>query len=206
MIGELFLLAVGAYLFGSIPSGLIAGRLTRGLDVRAYGSGKTGATNVLRTLGPGAFAAVFIADFAKGLLPVLVAAAWFGSPLAEIVAGLAAQAGHNWSVYLRFQGGRGVSTGVGALFGMSPVVAAVVILVAVIVMAASRMASLASLSGGIVAIPLMIGVVLAGMEQPIYLLYVIPSVLIVIAQHRDNIERLRNGTERRIGESALPQA
>lgn len=200
---EYLLLAAAGYLVGSIPSGLLAGRL-KGIDVRAHGSGKTGATNVSRALGPAGFAVVFVADFAKGFLPVFVAGAVFGTPIAQVVAGLGALAGHNWSLYLRFSGGRGVATGVGGVWGISPALGLAITLVTVAIIAASRYVSLGSIAGAVMTIPAGILALQFGWLQPDHLLYLVPGSLIVLYQHRDNMERLRSGTERKLGERALP--
>ena len=204
---DYLLLALFSYALGAIPTGLIVGKMARGVDVRAYGSGKTGAANILRTVGPGAFILVFAADFTKGLVPVLLAGDLIGTTGAQVTAGLAALVGHNWSVFLGFRGGRGVATGVGALFGVSPLQGALVTAVTVSVILLSRYVSLGSVVGAVVAIPAMVVAVLLGWETTTdYLLYVVPGAFIVIFQHRDNIERLRQGRERRLGEPAAPQA
>ncbi len=200
------LLAVVSYLVGSFPTGLVVSKLARGIDVREYGSGNTGATNVLRTLGPVAFVIVFLGDFLKGLAPVLLAVWLIGTPLAQVMAGLAAMGGHNWSVFLRFSGGRGVATGIGALWGIAPLIAALVTAVTVTIILLSRYVSLGSIVGAGVAIAGMIVAVLLGADRTEYLLYAVPGALIVIARHRENIQRLLRGTERKIGEPALPRS
>ncbi len=120
---SLLLAALGGYLLGAIPFGLIIGRLTKGIDLREYGSHRTGATNALRTLGTRAAAAVFALDVAKGVAAVLLARLVFaGDPMVEwaaALAGLAAIVGHNWSAFIGFTGGRGVATSAGALGAMS---------------------------------------------------------------------------------------
>ena len=201
---EYVALAVICYLLGSIPTGLIVGKVAKGIDVRTYGSGKIGATNILRTLGPGAFVTVFAADFAKGFLAVLLASYLIGNSWAQVVAGLAALVGHNWSVFLGFSGGRGIAVGIGGLYRVSPFVAAPLTVVTIVVILLSRYVSLGNVIGGIIAIPTMLLAVLLGLERPEYLFYVAPGAAIVLYQHRDNIMRLLSGTERRLGESALP--
>jgi glycerol-3-phosphate acyltransferase PlsY len=191
---------------GSFPTGLVDSKLARGIDVRQYGSGNTGATNVLRTLGPVAFVIVFLGDFLKGLAPVLLAVWLIGTPLAQVMAGLAAMGGHNWSVFLRFSGGRGVATGIGALWGIAPLIAALVTAVTVTIILLSRYVSLGSIVGAGVAIAGMLVAVLLGADRTEYLLYAVPGALIVIARHRENIQRLLRGTERKIGEPALPRS
>ena len=203
---EYLLTALVSYLMGSFPTGPIVTRLFRGVDVRDYGSGNTGATNVLRVMGPLGFILVFLGDFLKGLAPVVLAGALFQGPFIEVVAGLFALAGHNWSVFLRFGGGKGVVTGVAALFGISPPVGAVVTIVTVVIILASRYVSLGSLVGASVALVGLCVSVALGVDRPEHLLYAVPGALIVISRHRENIIRLIKGTERRLGERALPRA
>ena len=200
---DYLLLAGASYLVGSIPSGFLFGKLARGVDMRRYGSGNIGAANALRTLGAKAFVAVFLADFVKGLLPVVVTGLIWGSPVAQVVAGLAAVAGHNWSVFLRGEGGRGVSTGIGSLFAMCWPVAAMVTAVTVTVMVKSRYISLGSVVGAAFALPVVSLAAVLGFMNPIYLWYSVPAACAIIFQHRGNIQRLRDGTERRIGGPAI---
>src|SRR5438552_7454463 len=128
MVTQLLMAALLAYLVGGVPSGLIVGKRLRGIDVRRVGSGKIGATNTLRALGWKASVLVFILDAAKGALAVLLVRwlflAVFRAPVqppgAEATAALAAVIGHNWSPYIRFSGGRGVSTSFGTLLAVWP--------------------------------------------------------------------------------------
>lgn len=201
---SLVLGAVIGYLLGAIPFGLVIGRLTRGIDLREYGSHRTGATNALRTLGLRAAAAVFLLDVAKGVAAVLVARSLFGAdPLAEwlaAIAGFAAIVGHNWSVFIRFTGGRGVATSAGALGAMSPLTILVLAPVVVGIMWRSRYVSLGSISGGLLA-PVITGVLaLADLASVPSVAYALGSGLLVTAAHADNIARLRAGTERKIGQ------
>ena len=196
---EVLVILFGSYLLGSIPSGLLIG-LARGVDVRRYGSGKTGAANTLRLLGPRASALVFIADLVKGILPVLVARYLTGSQWVEIAAALAAVTGHNWSIYIRFQGGRGVTTSFGGLTAMSPEVALPCLVAGVGIIAFSRYVSLGSILGSAFAAVLVLALFLYGREPLPYLVYALTAASLIIFQHRDNITRLRTGTERRLGE------
>lgn len=202
---EYLLLILLSYLLGSLPTGLIVGKVTKGIDLRAYGSGKTGAANTLRTLGPGAFAVVFLVDFAKAFAAVGLAGLLIGTPAAQVLAGLSALVGHNWSLYMGFSGGRGVAPGIGALFAMSPGVSAIVTAATISIILLSRYISLGSVVGGIVALLVILGAVVLGLERPVYLFYVVPGAVIVIYQHRDNIERLIKGTERKLGDPVTPQ-
>lgn len=202
---EYVLVALASYLMGSFPTAAVLARLARGIDIRKHGSGNPGAANALRVLGPVAFVVVFLGDFLKGFLPVLLAATLLEDPLALVLAGLCALAGHTWSIFLSFSGGRGVVTGVAALFAMAPVVAAVVTLTTVSVILLSRYVSLGSVIGAAVAVPLTALWVAFGSGRPELLLYALPGGLIVIARHRDNIQRLQQGTERRLGDPETPK-
>ena len=202
---EYVLVALASYLLGSFPTAAVVARAAKGIDIRKHGSGNPGAANALRVLGPIAFVVVFLGDFLKGFLPVVLATVLLDGPLAQVLAGLCALAGHTWSIFLNFAGGRGVVTGVAALFGMAPPVAAVVTIITVSVILLSRYVSLGSVVGAAVALPLTALWVAFGLGRPELLLYAIPGGLIVIARHRDNIQRLQQGTERKIGEAAAPK-
>ncbi|MDP2953992.1 MAG: glycerol-3-phosphate 1-O-acyltransferase PlsY [Chloroflexota bacterium] len=200
---ELALLALASYVIGSVPFGLLVGKAW-GKDIRGYGSGKTGATNALRTLGRGAAALVLVGDTAKGAVAVLVARLLFPTPAGEAVAGLAAIAGHNWPFYLRFRGGRGVSTGLGAALVMAPWAGLLSLAVAAIVIALFRYVSLGSLLGFLAFLMALALLTALGREPLAYLAFAIAAAGIVVFQHRDNIQRLLKGTERVLGERAEP--
>lgn len=191
-------LAVFGYLFGGIPTGLLLVRAVKGVDIRRYGSGNIGTANVIRVAGPWVGAAVFVADFLKGLLPVLVARELTGLPVSEALAGLAAVCGHCWPVYLGFRGGRGVATGVGALAAVAPLFALAGILTWALVVAVTRYASAASMAGLAVAVGLFTASTLAGHYRPPYLLLVLGGAAVIIWRHRENIGRLLRGEERRL--------
>lgn len=201
---SLLLSAVLGYALGAIPFGLLIGRWTRGIDLRAYGSHRTGATNALRTLGARAAAGVFVLDVAKGVAAVLLARLLFGgdeqTEWAAALAGVAAIVGHNWSVFIGFTGGRGVATSAGALGAMSPWTLVILVPIVFLVMWRSRYVSLGSITGAIGA-PL-VTAVLAGLAvaSAPAVAYALASGLLVTVSHADNIGRLRAGTERRIGQ------
>jgi glycerol-3-phosphate acyltransferase PlsY len=201
---SLLLAALIGYLLGAVPFGLIVGRLTRGIDLRDYGSHRTGATNALRTLGLPAAALVFLLDVGKGVAAVLLPRALFaGDPLVEwaaAVAGFAAIVGHNWSAFIGFTGGRGVATSAGALGAMSPWTILVLAPIVVGIIWRTRYVSLGSISGGLLA-PVITTVVWAADAATVpAIAYAAASGLLVTAAHADNIARLRSGTERRIGQ------
>jgi glycerol-3-phosphate acyltransferase PlsY len=194
--------AIGAaYLLGSIPSGLLVGRLIFGVDVREHGSHRTGATNVLRTLGTKAAVAVFAMDLAKGLLAVLLAR-WLlpGEPWAHMLAAFAAAAGHNWPIFVGFRGGRGVIVSLAALCVMHIPVAALVLLTGFVVIWRTRYVSLGSMCGAIVAPLSSLAFYLHGDLPLPYLVYAIIGGALVVITHKDNIRRLLAGTESRIGQ------
>ncbi len=200
-----FVLAIAlGYLLGAIPFGLLIGRLTKGVDLREYGSHRTGATNALRTLGAKAAGAVFALDVAKGVAAVLLTRFAFGSDpgveWAAAAAGLAAIVGHNWSVFIGFTGGRGVATSAGALGAMSPLAILVLVPIVFGTMWRSRYVSLGSIAGGLLAPIITAGLLAAGLATVPALAYAAASGLLVTAAHADNIGRLRAGTERKIGQ------
>ena len=194
------------YLVGAIPVGLLIGRLTRGIDIREHGSRRTGTTNALRTLGPRAAALVFALDVAKGVVAVIAARAILtaGPPgSAEWVAaaaGIAAVAGHIWSVFIRMTGGRGVATSAGGLGAMSPLSLAILAPLVALVVWRSRYVSLGSVLGALMA-PL-IAAILAIFQLASWatLGYAVAAGALVVWAHADNIQRLRAGTERRLGQ------
>jgi len=194
------------YLLGAIPFGLLMGRATRGIDIREYGSHRTGATNALRTLGARPAALVFILDVGKGLAAVLIARFVLpaDSPAlhewAAAAAGVAAIVGHNWSVYIRFTGGRGVATSTGGLGGMAPWALLVMAPVVFLIIWRSRYVSLGSVSGAVIS-PVVVGILaLIGTATLQAFVYAVVAGALVTTSHADNIARLRAGTERKIGQ------
>ncbi len=140
--------ALVGYLLGAVPVGIVVGKLTKGIDLRDYGSGKMGATNALRTLGKGPAALVVAGDLAKGVLAIQVARRLLpDSPMAEVMAGGAAAAGHSWSIFIRWGGGRSVLVGAATLVMLCPPVAALCAVGGTIAIAFSRYVSLGSLVG-----------------------------------------------------------
>lgn len=215
MIIKLLVILLVGYLLGSIPFGLLLSRRFARVDVRNYGSGKIGATNVLRTAGKKAAALVLILDALKGAAAVLFAALIFGRNylvigdfglgllVAQCLAGLAAIAGHNWSVFLRFKGGRGVATFFGGLIALSPVVALFGGQVFVIGVGLTRFASLGSIAGVVGAYTILIPLTLLNGFPVEYLVYTLIGTIVIIIMHRDNIARLLAGKERKVGETVL---
>lgn len=194
-----------SYLVGSVPWGYLLLRWRRGVDIREYGSGRTGMTNVLRTAGGKAAVVVLLLDSGKGLLAVLLARMVIGTTEAEVAAGLLALCGHNWPVFLGFRGGRGIATGLGGLSLMAPLAVAIGAVFFVPVTLVSRYLSLGSLTGVVVSCLALVGLTLAGVYPSTYSTYWVYAFLggaIIIWRHRDNIKRLREGKERRLGHPA----
>ncbi len=193
-----------AYLLGSIPTGVLVVRLTRGTDVRRQGSGNVGATNVYRVSGklPGLF--VLVVDLLKGWAPVAlaadpVAALGAGLPAAgvKILLGVAAVGGHIWNPFLQFKGGKGVATALGVLLGLDPRVGLICLAIWIGVALLTRYVSVASVSAAFCA-PFLIS--LLGLPTS-WTLGAIAVALAIIARHRPNLLRLLHGEENRIGRS-----
>jgi glycerol-3-phosphate acyltransferase PlsY len=196
--------AIVGYLLGSIPTGMIVARVYRNVDLTAYGSGRTGATNVLRTMGRGAAAVAFAGDFLKGALAVAFVKFWLAPEVAwiEMIAAIAAVVGHSYSVFIRFKGGRGVVTGFAATLVAAPVPALIAFGIGVLLVAVTRYVSLGSVVGAALGALLMCVVAYIHSDPAWALWGVLVGGFIVVA-HKDNIERLLAGTERKLGERAL---
>lgn len=187
-------LIVVAYLIGSLSPSVMLGRLVRGVDVRKHGSGNAGATNAFRVLGVRLGIAVLLLDVLKGFAPVF-AARYLVDPTAIVLVGLAAMAGHNWSLFLRGRGGKGVATGAGVLLAMMPVVLAVLVGIFVVVLLTTSLVSLSSLAAA-VSLP----VLALAMGKPLpYLVFSLAAAAVVVYSHRGNIGRLLRRVEPRSG-------
>ena len=194
ILSSLLLLAIG-YLLGSMPNGYLAGRWLKGIDLRQCGSGSTGATNVLRNVGKAPALVVFLLDVGKGALAVLLAKSFGLNDWVQVLAGLAALAGHIWPVWLGWKGGKAVATGLGMFLGLAWPVGLACFGLFMAVISLSRIVSLSSV---VAAIGLPVLMVLAGANGASISVSVVASVM-VLWRHRSNIERLIAGTEPRIG-------
>lgn len=183
-----------AYLIGSIPSGLLFGKLFWQTDLRQHGSKNIGATNAYRILGPRAAALVFLADFCKGAAGVWLGARLSGDPYALLAGGIAAIAGHNWSLFLRFSGGKGVATGLGVIAMLMPAVTAFVFALWCAIVYLTRYVSLASVAAA-ACVPL--GAYISG-EATATFYFGLLAAAFVIYRHKANIGRLLRGTESKI--------
>jgi glycerol-3-phosphate acyltransferase PlsY len=197
---SLVLATVVGYLLGSIPVGLIVTRLFGGgVDLRDFGSGKTGFTNSLRVLGLRRSVPVFVGDFLKGLAAALLPLLWTDDPWAQAAGGIAVVVGHAWPVFAGFRGGRGVLAGVGALFGLNPVAALVVVPVFLLCILLTRYVSLGSILAAASAGIAFVVLAAAGEQSWAYGVAAATGATMVIALHHDNIARLLAGTERKLG-------
>ena len=208
-----FSMLVVAYLLGSIPTGYITAKLLKGIDIREFGSGSTGATNILRTLGKGPGAFVLFIDSLKGVLAILLLRSLFNFAIAQnllpptidvdiwlpsmvaLVAFLAIL-GHSKSIFLGFSGGKSVATSIGILFAMNWQVALISIGVFGVAIAISRFVSLSSISGALAA-PISMII----LRQPLpYIMFGVVGGLYVVWRHKSNIGRLMAGTESKLGQ------
>ena len=192
--------ALIGYILGSIPTGVLVGRLAGIRDVREYGSGKTGFTNSLRALGVRWAILVVIVDVAKGSAPVLIGRLFFDEPMAAALGGVAAVIGHTFPVFAGFRGGRGVATAFGAFLAVSPLAAFVVLTFALIVLAVFRYASVMSIVGVFAGFLAIVVLVLADRTAQPYLLFAVLTMLAVEFNHIANIKRLIAGTEPKLGQ------
>jgi acyl phosphate:glycerol-3-phosphate acyltransferase len=183
-----------AYLIGSIPVGVLVGH-AQGFDPRAVGSGNIGMTNVARAGGKGPAAITFAGDILKGLLPVLLARFTGLAPSALALVAFAAFAGSIASIFLRFKGGRGVSAALGIWLGLAPLPILFVLAVFLAFVGTTRIVSLASISAAIALPP---AVAAAHCPRSYILLAIVVSALVLL-RHRENIHRLIDGTEPKIG-------
>ena len=191
------LLVLFGYVLGSVPTGLLVGRAF-GVDVRNVGSGNIGMANVLRAAGKWPAALTMFGDMLKGLIPVVVARYFVDNPWILASVALAAVAGHCWSVFLGFKGGKGVATGAGTSIGLAPLVGLSLFAFWWIVVLLSRYTSLGAIAVMVVS-PFAFW--LSGQPLP-YVLYTVIGGALVLWRHRENARALIKGTERKIGERA----
>ena len=196
--------ALIGYLIGSVPVGLLVGR-RYGIDVRDYGSGKTGFTNALRSLGLAPAMLVMAGDVAKGIAPVLIGRVLFDDPWATALAGAAAIAGHNRPLFAGFRGGRGVATAFGAFLAMSPLAALLLAGAGGAVLATTRYVSLMSVTGVLAGFLVLVALVLTGLLPAEYLAFGVLATAFVELSHLGNIRRLLAGTEPKIGQGGAPR-
>jgi|Deesub1362B_J571_1020462.scaffolds.fasta_scaffold00342_32 glycerol-3-phosphate acyltransferase PlsY len=188
-------LLLGAYLLGSVPFGLLAARL-KGVDPRRVGSGNIGATNVLRAAGAGPAALTLLGDALKGALPVLLARAWGLEPGGQGLVGLAAVLGHDFSLWLRLRGGKGVATTLGVALAYAPWAGLLCLFCWVAVALLARYSSLAALLSLGIALPLAVAALYG---EPAMVLTALALAGLILWRHTGNIKRLLRGQEPRLG-------
>ena len=196
----MLLIILVSYILGSISTSYIIAKKFAGVDIRTQGSGNAGSTNVLRTLGKKAGALTFVGDFLKGSLAVFISkiiAKKYG--IDELSAGYLAAAfvvlGHNYPVFLGFKGGKGVATSLGSMITLNPIIASICFVVFLIVVFFTRYISLGSILG--ISISPFIMIILKN-KQAFFITLFLTAVTII--SHRENIKRLINGTERKLGQ------
>ena len=215
LITKFVLIAFIGYLLGSIPFGLIVSRYRAKIDIRQYGSGRTGGTNVLRTLGRKAFLMVAVLDMSKGALavifagliigqdywnPVMVGDSGLGLLFARVIAALAAVVGHIWPVFVKFKGGRGVATFLGGLIALCPAAGLFGGEAMIIGAGLSGFASLGSIIGLVGAYAILVPLTIVYGFPIEYLGYVLIGTMLILYVHRDNIRRLLAGKERKLNQ------
>lgn len=193
-MNEIFLIIIVGYLLGSIPSGLIFGKLFWHTDLRQFGSHNIGATNAYRILGRRAALLVFVADALKGITGVYLGQVLLGTPTALLAGGIAVIAGHNWSIFLKFKGGRGVAAGLGVIAMLSPKVMLITFAIWLLIVCLTKYVSLASM---VAAAFVPVGMWLLN-ETTEYIYFGILTALFIIIRHRSNLERLLQGRELKI--------
>jgi glycerol-3-phosphate acyltransferase PlsY len=201
LLVKIAVVAVSSYLIGAIPASFLMGRLVRGIDLREHGSGNLGAANTFRVLGPKAAVPVLLFDIGKGFFAV-----WFLSKIGDgniwlaMLAAVTVVLGHNYSIFLRFSGGKGVGTTAGAFLALAPQSLTICIGIWIIMLLLTRIVSLASM---VAAVLLPVSVLLSDRlfgtdTHPLVLVLSILVALLVMYKHRPNIRRLREGSEKKI--------
>ena len=199
IILNLLILFLG-YLFGSFPSGYLAGRIAKGIDIRSLGSGSTGATNVLRHIGKRAAITVFLLDLFKGVLSILLAKYFLLNDSWQVAIGLSTLIGHIWPIWLNWKGGKAVATGLGIFLGLSWQVGLSTLGIFIIMITLFRIVSLASVSASL-ALPLIMFLSFSSSNISLpFLIVSLLAMILVIWRHRENIVRLIRGKEPTIGQ------
>ncbi|UCG78001.1 MAG: glycerol-3-phosphate 1-O-acyltransferase PlsY [Nitrospirota bacterium] len=192
-----YLFMVISFIIGSVPVGLLIAN-AKGVDIRKVGSGNIGATNILRSVGKKEALATLLGDMAKGLIPVLIARELYPDSLKVGLVGIAAIVGHDFSIFLKLKGGKGVATSLGVILAYSPLVALITIVVWISVFIISRISSLSAL---IAFILLPANTYLIDNAEGKFLISLMVCLLIIV-KHKDNIMRLLRGEESRVGQNA----
>lgn len=207
IVFEIVVIAVVAYLLGAIPFGLIVSKLIAKIDITKHGSGNTGGTNVLRILGKRVGVLVIFLDLSKAIVAVILAKVLigdavllvFGFPLnwqaAQVLAALMVMVGHNWSVFIKFRGGKGVATYFGSWLVICPATAILGGEIVILTALRTKYMSMGSIFGALGILCLLIPLTIIDKFPPIYLAYSLVAAGMIIYRHRENINRLQTGTE-----------
>jgi glycerol-3-phosphate acyltransferase PlsY len=211
IVAKFVLVAVIGYLMGAIPFALIISKRVGRIDISKRGSGNLGGTNVLRVLGFRAGAIVIVLDLAKAFVPVLLARFIIGDSVlsiagftvnwqwGQVITALMVMVGHNWSVYIKFRGGKGAAAYFGSWFAIWPVAALVGGAILIVTVLLSKYMSLGSIIGSLSILCLFMVLTLTDISPPVYLIYSLIAAALIVYQHRSNISRLQAGTESRMG-------
>ncbi len=211
---SIIVIIILSYLAGSIPTSIIMSKLTRGIDIRDYGSGNAGATNVIRVLGWRIGIVVIVVDVGKGILATLLISKLRIDPvpishsLVQIIAGLSAVLGHIWTIFAGFKGGKGVGTAAGMLFSLYPIAGVICLIIFGIVLLTGRYVSVSSMSAAI-SLPIVILILNKFFDYSIsneLFYFAIFMAALIIFTHRSNIKRLIRGEENRIKKVSLKKA
>ena len=212
IVGEFILVAAIGYLLGAIPFALIISKRMAGIDISKHGSGNIGSTNVLRVLGLKAGAIVMALDLAKAIAPVMLARVIIGDSIlsiagfslnwqwGQVIAALMVMVGHNWSVYIKFRGGKGVAAYYGSWFAISPMAALIGGVILILTVLLSKYMSLGSILSALGILCLFMVLTVAYGSPPVYLIYSLIAAALIVYQHRSNISKLQAGTEGRMSQ------
>jgi len=212
IVAKLILVAVLGYFIGAIPFALIISKRMAGVDISKIGSGNIGGTNVFRVLGWKAGVITIVLDLAKAIVPVVLARLIIGDgvlPIAgfvldwrwgQVITALMVMVGHNWSIYIKFRGGKGAAVYYGSWFAIWPAIGLFGGGILVITVLLSRYMSLGSILGSLGILCLFMVLTIVDVSPPVYLVYSLVAAGLIIYQHRSNISRLQAGTESRMGQ------
>ncbi len=188
-----------SYLLGSIQIGLIVSMQFKGIDVRQYGSGKTGTTNILRTIGVLPAVLVISLDIIKGAIPIIVSNIFFDEVIFGAVGAMFVILGHCWPIFASFKGGRGVASAFGGFVVLAPLPALIIVCIGIAIIFFTRYVSLASITTVLISMSTVIFLVGQGSLAIEILLFAIPAGLLIEFNHIDNMKRLAKGTESKLG-------
>lgn len=185
------------YVFGCFQTAYIVGKLSKNIDIREHGSGNLGATNALRVLGFKDGAITFLGDFLKAVLAVILTKMLFDDPLMGFYAGLGCIIGHNWPVFLKFKGGKGISSTLGVATAINPIIGLILMVIGFITIYISKFVSLGSILMSI-SLPILMTVFYSDKVE--YIILALILMILALYRHKSNIKRLLSGTENKLGQ------